>query len=86
MLNIEKYFDCLVLVEYLLYSKLYLEVYLNVVFDLGVDFLECVMLEDLVNGMIVIKVVCMCFIVIFLVEYWVDFCWVLVDIQLELLE
>ncbi|CFB71252.1 hexitol phosphatase HxpB [Yersinia enterocolitica] len=86
MLNIEKYFDRLVSAEYLPHSKPHPEVYLNAASDLGVDPLECVTLEDSVNGMIATKAARMRSIVIPSVEYRADPRWVLADIQLESLE
>ncbi|QHB32453.1 hexitol phosphatase HxpB [Yersinia canariae] len=86
MLNIEKYFDRLVSAEYLPHSKPHPEVYLNAASDLGVDPLECVTLEDSVNGMIATKAARMRSIVIPTAEYRADKRWVLSDIQLESLE
>lgn len=60
--------------------------YLNAASDLGVDPLECVTLEDSVNGMIATKAARMRSIVIPSVEYRADPRWVLADIQLESLE
>ncbi|CFR11966.1 hexitol phosphatase HxpB [Yersinia kristensenii] len=86
MLNIEKYFDRLVSAEYLPHSKPHPEVYLNAAADLGVDPLECVTLEDSVNGMIATKAARMRSIVIPSEEYRTDPRWVLSDIQLSSLE
>ncbi|AJJ11378.1 phosphatase YniC [Yersinia rohdei] len=86
MLNIEKYFDRLVSAEYLPYSKPHPEVYLNAAADLGVDPLQCVTLEDSINGMIATKAARMRSIVIPSAEYRADPRWALADIQLASLE
>lgn len=86
MLGIEKYFDRLVSAEYLPYSKPHPEVYLNAASDLGVDPLQCVTLEDSVNGMIATKAARMRSIVIPSEEYRTDPRWALADIQLDSLE
>ncbi|CNK77893.1 hexitol phosphatase HxpB [Yersinia alsatica] len=86
MLGIEKYFDRLVSAEYLPYSKPHPEVYLNAASDLGVDPLQCVTLEDSVNGMIATKAARMRSIVIPSEEYRIDPRWALADIQLDSLE
>jgi mannitol-1-/sugar-/sorbitol-6-/2-deoxyglucose-6-phosphatase len=86
MLRVEKYFDCLVSAEYLPHSKPHPEVYLNAAADLGIDPLQCVTLEDSVNGMIATKAARMRSIVIPSPEYRADPRWVLSDIQLESLE
>ncbi len=86
MLGVEHYFDCLVSAEYLPYSKPHPEVYLNAAADLGVDPMQCVTLEDSVNGMIATKAARMRSIVIPSQEYRSDPRWVLADIQLESLE
>ncbi|CNC15983.1 hexitol phosphatase HxpB [Yersinia alsatica] len=86
MLGIEKYFDRLVSAEYLPYSKPHPEVYLNAASDLGVDPLQCVTLEDSVNGMIATKAARMRSIVIPSEEYRTDPRWALADIQLDSLK
>ncbi|CNF18898.1 hexitol phosphatase HxpB [Yersinia frederiksenii] len=86
LLGIEAYFDRLVSAEYLPYSKPHPEVYLNAASDLGVDPLQCVTLEDSVNGMIATKAARMRSIVIPSEEYRTDPRWALADIQLDSLE
>ncbi|MGE4801221.1 hexitol phosphatase HxpB [Yersinia hibernica] len=86
LLGIETYFDRLVSAEYLPYSKPHPEVYLNAASDLGVDPLQCVTLEDSVNGMIATKAARMRSIVIPSEEYRSDPRWALADIQLASLE
>ncbi|WP_145576596.1 hexitol phosphatase HxpB [Yersinia mollaretii] len=86
MLGVEHYFDCLVSAEYLPYSKPHPEVYLNAAADLGIDPLQCVTLEDSVNGMIATKAARMRSIVIPSPEYLADPRWALADIQLASLE
>ncbi|ATM96037.1 2-deoxyglucose-6-phosphatase [Yersinia frederiksenii] len=86
LLGIETYFDRLVSAEYLPYSKPHPEVYLNAASDLGVDPLQCVTLEDSVNGMIATKAARMRSIVIPSEEYRTDPRWALADIQLDSLE
>ncbi|MDN0124616.1 hexitol phosphatase HxpB [Yersinia aleksiciae] len=86
MLGVEHYFDCLVSAEYLPHSKPHPEVYLNAAAELGIDPLQCVTLEDSVNGMIATKAARMRSIVIPSQEYRTDPRWALADIQLESLE
>ncbi|MGP2469371.1 hexitol phosphatase HxpB [Yersinia sp. 2540 StPb PI] len=86
MLGVRNQFDCLVSAEYLPYSKPHPEVYLNAAADLGIDPLQCVTLEDSVNGMIATKAARMRSIVIPSLEYRADPRWVLADIKLESLE
>lgn len=86
MLGVEHYFDCLVSAEYLPHSKPHPEVYLNAAADLGIDPLQCVTLEDSVNGMVATKAARMRSIVIPSPEYRADPRWALADIQLASLE
>ncbi|MFA3761272.1 hexitol phosphatase HxpB [Yersinia sp. 2544 StPb PI] len=86
MLGVRNQFDCLVSAEYLPYSKPHPEVYLNAAADLGIDPLQCVTLEDSVNGMIATKAARMRSIVIPSPEYRADPRWVLADLKLESLE
>ncbi|MGP2409271.1 hexitol phosphatase HxpB [Yersinia sp. 2553 StPb PI] len=86
MLGVRNQFDCLVSAEYLPYSKPHPEVYLNAAADLGIDPLQCVTLEDSVNGMIATKAARMRSIVIPSPEYCADPRWVLADLKLESLE
>ncbi|CQJ65233.1 2-deoxyglucose-6-phosphatase [Yersinia intermedia] len=86
MLGVRDQFDCLVSAEYLPHSKPHPEVYLNAATALGIDPLQCVTLEDSVNGMIATKAARMRSIVIPSPEYRADPCWVLSDIKLESLE
>ncbi|CNI10334.1 hexitol phosphatase HxpB [Yersinia pekkanenii] len=83
MLGVRNQFDCLVSAEYLPYSKPHPEVYLNAAAELGIDPLQCVTLEDSVNGMIATKAARMRSIVIPSPEYRSDPRWVLSDIQLD---
>lgn len=86
MLGVRDQFDCLVSAEYLPHSKPHPEVYLNAATALGIDPLQCVTLEDSVNGMIATKAARMRSIVIPSPEYRTDPRWVLSDIKLESLE
>ncbi|AJJ19097.1 hexitol phosphatase HxpB [Yersinia intermedia] len=86
MLGVRDQFDCLVSAEYLPHSKPHPEVYLNAATALGIDPLQCVTLEDSVNGMIATKAARMRSIVIPSPEYRADPRWVLSDIKLESLE
>ena len=55
MFDLENYFDQLVSAEYLPYSKPHPQVYLDCAAKLGLDPLNCVALEDSVNGMVASK-------------------------------
>lgn len=84
--KIARYFDFLASAEHLPYSKPHPEVYLNAAQGLGVSPLQCVTLEDSVNGMIATKAARMRSIVIPQAEFSKDPRWVLADHKLDSLQ
>ncbi|RLM18532.1 2-deoxyglucose-6-phosphatase [Brenneria alni] len=86
MFNLEHYFDVLASAENLPYSKPHPEVYLNAAQDLGVSPLQCVALEDSVNGMIATKAARMRSIVVPESEFSKDPRWALADHKLSTLQ
>lgn len=86
MFNLRDYFDAVVSAEALPYSKPHPQVYLNAAAQLGVDPLNCVTLEDSVNGMIATKAARMRSIAIPASEFASDPRWALADVKLSSLE
>ncbi len=82
MFNLRHYFDVLVSAEVLPYSKPHPQVYLDAAKQLGVDPLNCVTLEDSVNGMIATKAARMRSIVVPDAEYATDPRWALAEVKL----
>ncbi|MDX5626740.1 MULTISPECIES: hexitol phosphatase HxpB [unclassified Brenneria] len=83
MFDLTRYFDFLASAEHLAYSKPHPQVYLNAAQGLGVSPLQCVTLEDSVNGMIATKAARMRSIVIPQAELSEDPRWVLADHKLS---
>ncbi|MFC3395717.1 hexitol phosphatase HxpB [Brenneria rubrifaciens] len=83
MFHLETYFDVLVSAEKLPYSKPHPEVYLNAANSLGVSPLQCVTLEDSINGMIATKAARMRSIVVPQPEFSQDPRWALAELKLE---
>lgn len=86
MFNLRDYFDAVVSAEALPYSKPHPQVYLNAAAQLGIDPLNCVTLEDSVNGMIATKAARMRSIAIPASEFASDPRWALADVKLSSLE
>nr|WP_024967905.1 hexitol phosphatase HxpB [Pantoea sp. IMH] len=86
MFNLRDNFDAVVSAEALPYSKPHPQVYLNAAAQLGVDPLNCVTLEDSVNGMIATKAARMRSIAIPATEFASDPRWALADVKLSSLE
>lgn len=86
MFNLRDYFDAVVSAEALPYSKPHPQVYLNAAAQLGIDPLNCVTLEDSVNGMIATKAARMRSIAIPATEFASDPRWALADVKLSSLE
>ncbi|MEM6159508.1 hexitol phosphatase HxpB [Erwinia sp. P6884] len=86
MFNLRDYFDAVVSAESLPYSKPHPQVYLDAAAQLGVDPLNCVALEDSVNGMIATKAARMRSVVIPAPDFADDARWALADVQLSSLE
>ncbi|PWC11441.1 hexitol phosphatase HxpB [Brenneria roseae subsp. americana] len=84
--HLETYFDVLVSAEKLPYSKPHPEVYLNAADGLGVSPLQCVTLEDSINGMIATKAARMRSIVVPQPEFSQDPRWTLADHKLGSLQ
>lgn len=84
--HLETYFDVLVSAEKLPYSKPHPEVYLNAADGLGVAPLQCVTLEDSINGMIATKAARMRSIVVPQPEFSQDPRWTLADHKLGSLQ
>lgn len=83
MFNLTHYFDFLASAEHLAYSKPHPQVYLNAAQGLDVSPLQCVTLEDSVNGMIATKAARMRSIVIPQAELSGDPRWSLADHRLS---
>ncbi|MEH2921167.1 hexitol phosphatase HxpB [Samsonia erythrinae] len=83
MFNLTHYFDVLMSAEALPYSKPHPEVYLNAANGLAVSPLQCITLEDSVNGMIATKAARMRSIVIPQAEFRADARWALADHKLD---
>ncbi|WP_034914437.1 MULTISPECIES: hexitol phosphatase HxpB [Erwinia] len=86
MFNLRDYFDVLASAESLPYSKPHPQVYLDAAARLGVDPLNCVTLEDSVNGMVATKAARMRSIVVPAAEFAVDARWALADVKLGSLD
>ncbi|WP_338563203.1 hexitol phosphatase HxpB [Erwinia sp. E_sp_B04_7] len=82
LFNLRDYFDVLASAESLPYSKPHPQVYLDAAARLGVDPLNCVTLEDSVNGMVATKAARMRSIVIPAKEYAEDARWSLANVKL----
>ncbi|WP_380180630.1 hexitol phosphatase HxpB [Kalamiella sp. sgz302252] len=82
MFGLRHYFEVLASAEALPYSKPHPQVYLDAAARLGVDPLNCVTLEDSVNGMIATKAARMRSIVVPAAIYADDARWSLADVQL----
>lgn len=80
--NLRSYFDVIASAENLPYSKPHPQVYLDAAAKLGVDPLNCVTLEDSVNGMVATKAARMRSIVIPAAEYTDDARWSLANEKL----
>lgn len=83
MFNIRHYFDAVVSTGDLPYSKPHPQVYLNAAEALGVPPVQCVALEDSVNGMIACKAARMRSIVVPSAEMAADPRWSLADYRLS---
>ncbi len=83
MFNIRHYFDAVVSAGDLPYSKPHPQVYLNAAEVLGVPPVQCVALEDSVNGMIACKAARMRSIVVPAAEMAADPRWSLADYRLS---
>lgn len=83
MFNIRHYFDAVVSAGDLPYSKPHPQVYLNAAEELGVPPVQCVALEDSVNGMIACKAARMRSIVVPSAEMAADPRWSLADYRLS---
>ncbi|MDV5140054.1 hexitol phosphatase HxpB [Chimaeribacter arupi] len=83
MFALEDYFPVRVSAQPLAYSKPHPEVYLLAAQELGVDPLNCVTLEDSVNGMVATKAARMRSIVVPAPENRGDARWALADVRLE---
>lgn len=86
MFDLRDQFDALASAEKLPYSKPHPQVYLNCAEMLGVSPLNCVALEDSVNGMIASKAARMRSIVVPEHENFADPRYVLADVKLSSLE
>ncbi|MCV9877292.1 hexitol phosphatase HxpB [Brenneria izbisi] len=86
MFQLESYFDVVVSAEKLPYSKPHPEVYLQAAERLGIAPLQCVTLEDSINGMIATKAARMRSIVVPAASFSQDPRWVLADHQLSSLQ
>nr|WP_113866169.1 hexitol phosphatase HxpB [Brenneria salicis]NMN91550.1 sugar-phosphatase [Brenneria salicis ATCC 15712 = DSM 30166]RBP63020.1 sugar-phosphatase [Brenneria salicis ATCC 15712 = DSM 30166]RLM30817.1 2-deoxyglucose-6-phosphatase [Brenneria salicis ATCC 15712 = DSM 30166] len=86
MFQLESYFDVVVSAEKLPYSKPHPEVYLQAAEGLGIAPLQCVALEDSINGMIATKAARMRSIVVPASSFSQDPRWVLADHQLSSLQ
>ncbi|AFJ46674.1 hexitol phosphatase HxpB [Shimwellia blattae] len=82
MFGLRSQFDTLASAEHLPYSKPHPQVYLNAAQQLGIPPLQCVTLEDSVNGMIATKAARMRSIVVPAAENRSNPRWVLADVQL----
>ncbi len=82
MFNLRDYFDVLASAESLPYSKPHPQVYLDAAAHLGVDPLNCVTLEDSINGMVATRAARMRSIVIPASEYADDARWSLANVKL----
>ncbi|QKJ86998.1 2-deoxyglucose-6-phosphatase [Paramixta manurensis] len=86
LFNLRHYFAVVASAEALPYSKPHPQVYLDAAAGLGVDPLNCVTLEDSVNGMVATKAARMRSIVVPAAEYRDDKRWALADVKLGSLE
>jgi len=86
MFNLRHYFDILASAESLPWSKPHPQVYHDAAAKLGVDPLNCVTLEDSLNGMIATKAARMRSIVIPAAAARNDLRWSLADVKLDSLE
>ncbi len=82
MFGLRHYFEVLASAESLPYSKPHPQVYLDAATRLGIDPLNCVTLEDSVNGMIATKAARMRSIVVPAAVYADDARWALADVKL----
>ena len=82
MFNLRPWFDVLSSAENLPYSKPHPQVYLNAAEALGIDPLNCVALEDSVNGMVASKAARMRAIVVPAAVHQEDARWALADVKL----
>lgn len=82
MFGLRHYFEVLASAESLPYSKPHPQVYLDAAARLGIDPLNCVTLEDSVNGMIATKAARMRSIVVPAAIYADDARWALADVKL----
>ncbi|WP_338568895.1 hexitol phosphatase HxpB [Erwinia billingiae] len=82
MFNLRDYFDVIASAEALPYSKPHPQVYLDAAAGLGVDPLNCVTLEDSINGMVATKAARMRSIVIPAQEHAHDARWSLANVKL----
>ncbi|WP_058909799.1 hexitol phosphatase HxpB [Entomohabitans teleogrylli] len=82
MLGLREQFDALASAEHLPYSKPHPQVYLDAAAKLGVNPLQCVTLEDSINGMVATKAARMRSIVVPAAENRADPRWTLADVQL----
>lgn len=83
MFGLRHYFEVLASAETLPYSKPHPQVYLDAAARLGIDPLNCVTLEDSVNGMIATKAARMRSIVVPAPIYASDARWALADVRLS---
>lgn len=86
MFNLRHYFDVLTSAELMPYSKPHPLVYHDAAEKLGINPLQCVALEDSLNGMIATKAARMRSIIIPAAAYRDDPRWSLADVQLQSLE
>lgn len=83
MFNLRPWFDVLSSAENLPYSKPHPQVYLNAAEALGIDPLNCVALEDSVNGMVASKAARMRAIVVPAAVHQENARWALADVKLS---
>ncbi|WP_067703492.1 MULTISPECIES: hexitol phosphatase HxpB [unclassified Erwinia] len=81
--NLRDYFDVVASAETLPWSKPHPQVYLNAAEGLGVDPLNCVTLEDSLNGVIATKAARMRSVVVPAAEHAADPRWALADVRLS---
>lgn len=86
MFNLRHYFDVLASAESLPYSKPHPQVYHDAAAKLGIDPLNCVTLEDSLNGVIATKAARMRSIVVPAAAVREDLRWSLADVKLESLQ
>lgn len=83
MFDLRSQFDAIASAEHLAYSKPHPQVYLDAALNLGINPLNCITLEDSVNGMIATKAARMRSIVVPAEENRLDPRWCLADVKLD---